>query len=66
MHLPSTTSLLPHFSWLVHLLIGYQKLFQTNHSKPYISKESKQNATHIQVDFRIQTTVPEPIAARFG
>ncbi len=26
----------------------------------------KQNATHIQVDFWIQTTVPEPIAARFG
>ncbi len=41
MHLPSETSLLPHFSWLLHLLIGYQKPFQTNHSKPYISKESK-------------------------
>ncbi len=29
-------------------------------------KNQKQNATHIQIDFWIQTTVPEPIAARFG
>jgi hypothetical protein len=30
-----------HFGWLLHLSIGYQKPFQTNHSKPYILKESK-------------------------
>jgi hypothetical protein len=38
--LPSTTSLLPHFNWLLHLLIGYQKPFQTNHTKPYVVTES--------------------------
>jgi hypothetical protein len=31
---PLTTSLLPHFSWLLHLLIGNQKPFQTK-NKPF-------------------------------
>jgi len=35
---PSTTSLVPHFSWLLHLSIGYQKAFQ-------VSTESKQMQT---------------------
>jgi hypothetical protein len=29
------------FSWLLHLLIGNQKPFQTNHSTHYVSTESK-------------------------
>ena len=33
---PSST-----FSWLLHLSIGNQKPFQTNHSEPYVSTESK-------------------------
>ncbi len=35
------TSLLPHFSWLLHLSIGNQKLFQTNYSESCVLAESK-------------------------
>jgi hypothetical protein len=58
---PSST-----FRWLLHLLIGNQKPFQTNHSEPYVLTESKQNAIHLSIDCWIQAIASEDTATIFG